>query len=159
MKILMCTDGSYFSDNALAYAAQIFCNVKEHEIVVLYVMPNVHEEFKFYERKFDEEVKKLKEVELKNVETMEELKNLKPVDVSVKVLERAYKLLMKYGFESKTKARTGNPADEILKEAEDGKFDLIVMGQYGFSKSDKSSLGKVASIVVKNIKIPVLIVK
>ena len=126
---------------------------------ILYVMPSVHEEFKFYERKFEEEVRKLKEVQLKNVETIEELKNLKPVEVSVRILEGAYKLMMKFGFDTKTKARSGNPADEILKEAEEGKYELIVMGQYGFSKSSKSSLGKVASIVVKNSKIPVLIVK
>ncbi|NMC60438.1 MAG: universal stress protein [Candidatus Methanofastidiosa archaeon] len=159
MKILMCTDGSFYSDNALAYSAQLFCNAKDHEIVVLYVMPQVHEEFKFYERKFDEEVRKLKEVELKNVETIEDLRNLKPVDVSVKILENAYKLLMKFGFESKTKARSGNPSDEILKEAEEGGYGLIIMGQYGYSKSHKDALGKVASIVVKNCKTPVLIIK
>ncbi|NPV51096.1 MAG: universal stress protein [Candidatus Methanofastidiosum sp.] len=159
MKILMCTDGSFYSDSALAYGAQLFCNLKEHEVTILYVMPKVHEEFKFYERKFEEEVRKLKEVELKNVETVEELKNLKPVDVSVRILEGAYKLMMKFGFDAKTKARSGNPADEILREAEEENYELIVMGQYGFSKSNKASLGKVASIVVKNSKIPVLIVK
>ncbi len=159
MKILICTDGSFYSDTTLAYSAQLFCSSGDHEIVVLYVMPHVHEEFKFYERKFDEEVRKLKEVELKNVETLEELKNLKSVDVSVKILENAYKLLMKFGFEPKTKARTGTPSEEILKEAEDGKYELIVMGQYGFSRSHKDALGKVASIVVKNSKIPVLIIK
>lgn len=159
MKILMCTDGSFYSDSALAYGAQLFCNLKEHEISILYVMPLVREEFKFYERKFEEEVKKLKEVQLKNVETIQELKNLKPVEVSVRILDGAYKLMMKFGFDTKTKTRSGNPADEILKEAEEGRYELIVMGQYGFSKSKRSSLGKVASIVVKNSKIPVLIVK
>ena len=159
MKILMCTDGSFYSDSALAYGAQLFCKSKEHEVVVLYVMPNVHEEFKFYERKFNEEVKKLKEVELKNVETMDELKNLKPVDVSFKILENAYKLLMKFGFVPKTKARSGSPSNEILAEAEEGKYELIIMGQYGFTKPNKSALGKVASVVVTNSKVPVLIVK
>jgi len=159
MKILMCTDGSFYSDSALVYSTQLFCNLQNHEVTILYVMPRVNEEFKFYERKFDEEVKKLKEVELKNVETIEELRKLKPVDVSVRILENAYKIIMKYGFESKTKSRIGNPADEILRESEEGNYELIVMGQYGFSKSQKSSLGKVASIVVKNSKIPVLIVK
>jgi len=155
----MCTDGSFYSDSALAYSTQLFCNLQNHEVTILYVMPQVNEEFKFYERKFDEEVKKLKEVELKNVETIEELRKLKPVDVSVRILENAYKIIMKYGFESKTKSRIGNPADEILRESEEGNYELIVMGQYGFSKSQKTSLGKIASIVVKNSKIPVLIVK
>ncbi|HII95393.1 MAG TPA: universal stress protein [Candidatus Methanofastidiosum sp.] len=159
MKILMCTDGSFYSDSALAYGAQLFCKSQEHELVVLYVMPKVHEEFKFYERKFNEEVRKLKEVELKNAETMEDLKNLKPVDISFKILENAYKLLMKFGFEPKTKARSGNPANEILAEVDEGKYELIIMGQYGFSKSNRSALGKVASIVVSNSKVPVLIVK
>jgi len=159
MKILMCTDGSFYSDTALAYSAQLFCNSKDHELVVLYVMPNVNEEFKFYERKFDEEVRKLKEVELKNVETIQELRNLRPVDVGAQILENAYKLLMKFGYESKTKSRSGTPSDEILKEADEGNYELIIMGQYGFSRSHKDALGKVASIVVKNCKIPVLIIK
>ncbi|MCC7573525.1 MAG: universal stress protein [Candidatus Methanofastidiosum sp.] len=159
MKILMCTDGSFYSDSALAYGAQLFCKSQEHELVVLYVMPKVHEEFKFYERKFNEEVRKLKEVKLKNAETIEDLKNLKSVDISFQILENAYKLLMKFGLEPKTKARSGNPANEILAEAEDGKYELIIMGQYGFSKAKNSALGKVASAVVTNSKVPVLIVK
>ena len=159
MKILMCTDGSFYSDNALAYGARLFCNSKDHEVVILYVMPEVHEEFKFYERKFNEEVKKFKEVKLKNVETVDDLKNIKSTDLSIKILENAYKLLMKFGFESKTKARIGNAAHEILAEADEGGFDLIIMGQYGFSKAKKSALGKVASVVVTNNKIPILIVK
>jgi len=152
MKILMCTDGSFYSDNALAYGARLFCNSKDHEVVILYVMPEVHEEFKFYEKKF-------KEVKLKNVETVDDLKNIKSTDLSIKILENAYKLLMKFGFESKTKARIGNAAHEILAEADEGGFDLIIMGQYGFSKAKKSALGKVASVVVTNSKIPILIVK
>ena len=90
---------------------------------------------------------------------IEDLKNLKPIDISFKILEKAYKLLMKFGFEPKTKARSGNPANEILAEADEGKYELIIMGQYGFSKSNRSALGRVASNVVSNSKVPVLIVK
>ncbi|KYC46159.1 MAG: Universal stress protein [Candidatus Methanofastidiosum methylothiophilum] len=66
---------------------------------------------------------------------------------------------MKFGFEPKTKARSGSPSNEILAEAEEGKYELIIMGQYGFTKPNKSALGKVASVVVTNSKVPVLIVK
>lgn len=159
MKILMCTDGSFYSDNTLAYGARLFSNPKDHEVVILYVMPEVHEEFKFYERKFNEEVKKFKEVKLKNVETVDDLKNIKSTDLSVKILENAYKLLMKFGIEARTKSRIGKITQEILAEAEEGGFDLIIMGEYGSSKSKKSALGKVASVVVKNSNVSILIVK
>lgn len=164
MKILMCTDGSFYSENALAYAARLICAFEGHELVVLYVMPKIKEEFRFYEKKFDEEVRKLKEVELKKAETIDDLNNLQSVDLSFKVLEKAYKLLMKFDLEPHTKARIGNPADEILTEAENGKYDLIIMGKYGFSESKNTGLlfkttkiGKVASTVITKSDIPVLV--
>lgn len=58
-----------------------------------------------------------------------------------------------------TKLKKGSPADEILKEADDGEYDLIVMGSRGFGVFSKSILGSVSQKILNHTDIDVLIVK
>ncbi len=53
----------------------------------------------------------------------------------------------------------GHPAEEIIKYAEKNSISLIVMGTLGKSGLDRFLLGSVAEKVVRNSKIPVLIVR
>lgn len=52
----------------------------------------------------------------------------------------------------------GHPADEIIKYAENNSIDMIIMGTLGKSGLDRFLLGSVAEKVVRNSKIPVLVV-
>lgn len=52
----------------------------------------------------------------------------------------------------------GEPATEIMKAAEDAKVDLIVMGRLGRTGMSKFLMGSVAEKVIRNSKIPVLMV-
>lgn len=58
-----------------------------------------------------------------------------------------------------TVLKKGSPADEILKEAQDEDYDLIVMGSRGFSVFSKSILGSVSQKILNHTDIDVLIVK
>ncbi len=58
-----------------------------------------------------------------------------------------------------TKMRRGNPADEILKEAEEGDYELIVMGSRGLGTFSKALLGSVSKKVLNHAQTNVLIVK
>jgi nucleotide-binding universal stress UspA family protein len=58
-----------------------------------------------------------------------------------------------------TKLLEGSPSREIVREAEEGDFDLIVIGSRGLSRLQELFLGNVSSYVVNNSKIPVLVVK
>jgi nucleotide-binding universal stress UspA family protein len=58
----------------------------------------------------------------------------------------------------KTLVMSGNSADAILKEAERGKYDLIVIGTKSRSVFDRFVLGSVAENVLRMSKIPVLAV-
>lgn len=58
----------------------------------------------------------------------------------------------------KTLVLSGSSADAILKEAERGKYDLIVMGTKGRTGLDRLVLGSVAEKVLRTSKIPVLAV-
>ena len=58
-----------------------------------------------------------------------------------------------------TKLLRGNPANEIVKLAKDGKFDLIVIGSRGLSGVKELILGSVSSKVVNSATVPVLVIK
>lgn len=53
----------------------------------------------------------------------------------------------------------GHPADEIIKFGENNGISVIVMGTLGKSGLDRFLLGSVAEKVVRNSKIPVLVVR
>jgi len=55
--------------------------------------------------------------------------------------------------------RKGNVVKQIVKAAEEGKFDLIVMGARGISKVKEILLGSVSDGVVRKAPCPVLIIK
>lgn len=58
-----------------------------------------------------------------------------------------------------TKLKKGSPADEILKEAEDGEYDLIVMGSRGYGVFSKTILGSVSQKILNHTETDVLIIK
>lgn len=75
------------------------------------------------------------------------------------VLNNALKLFEGYNGEVHTKLRKGNPADEILKEAEDGEYDLIVMGSKGLGAFSRTILGSVSNKILNHTRTNVLIIK
>jgi nucleotide-binding universal stress UspA family protein len=54
---------------------------------------------------------------------------------------------------------TGDPADTILEVAEDGRFDLIVMGTHGRTGIKRMILGSVAETVTRRATCPVLTIR
>lgn len=64
------------------------------------------------------------------------------------------------GVRSEILITTGDPAEEIIKEAESANVDLIVIGSHGRSALAAAFLGSVTySTIQKETKIPVLIVR
>jgi len=53
----------------------------------------------------------------------------------------------------------GHPASDIMKFAQDSKMDLIVIGSIGVTGLDKFLMGSVAEKIVRNSKMPVLVVR
>jgi len=70
------------------------------------------------------------------------------------------KLCGQNNIKSKTIIKSGHPVDEIVKEAEKLKTDLIVMGFHGKSAVKATVLGSVTyGVIHKDTKIPVLLVR
>jgi len=63
------------------------------------------------------------------------------------------------GLEVEGNLIEGHPADEIIRYSEKNSISLIVMGTLGKSGLDRFLLGSVAEKVVRNSKIPVLVVR
>jgi len=71
---------------------------------------------------------------------------------------RAKEILASYSMEARVKLREGHVAEEILKEAENG-YDLIIMGHRGWKSEKNPTLGRQARRVIRQAKIPVLVIK
>lgn len=74
-------------------------------------------------------------------------------------LDEAMAILKKAPGEISTQLLEGDAADEILRIAEEGNYDLIIMGSRGLGRFSKTFLGSVSNKVLNHAKTNVLIVK
>jgi len=75
-------------------------------------------------------------------------------------IQEAEKICRNYEIQTKTVIRTGHPVEEIIKEAQKSKADLIIIGSHGKSALKAAVLGSVTfGVISKETKIPVLVVR
>ncbi|HSO44525.1 MAG TPA: universal stress protein [Rhodoferax sp.] len=80
-------------------------------------------------------------------------------DEGEKVMAPVSKYLERHGVKAKASWKIGNPGELIAKMADDGKFDLVVMGSHGHGALVNLVVGSVATKVLANCKVPALIVR
>lgn len=141
MKILVATDGSKHSLNAVKYAAKLTKNMRSTDSITLI---SVHDDVAF--RHASQFVGK-NEVE----DYLREL--------SEKELKPARKVLDTAEVKHNQAIVIGHVSEEIVKFAATGKFDLIVMGSKGRSGFADLLVGSVAQRVLATATQPVLLVK
>ncbi len=78
---------------------------------------------------------------------------------SEKVLAPAAKFLLRHGINAKSLSKVGPAGAAIAKAAEDGEFDMLVMGSHGHSALANLVMGSVATQVLAHCKVPVLLVR
>lgn len=138
-KILIATDGSEYTKNAVDYGIDIAKSTGA-KLFAIYVVDTAA----FASIPMDAAW-----------ESMYELLKQEG-DLAVKyVAERA----QVEGLEVEGNLIEGHPADEIIKYSEKNSISLIVMGTLGKSGLDRFLLGSVAEKVVRNSKIPILVVR
>jgi nucleotide-binding universal stress UspA family protein len=70
------------------------------------------------------------------------------------------KLCGKKGVRAKVVIKPGHPVEEIVREAEKLKADLIIMGSHGQSALIAAAIGSVTyGVIHKDTKIPILVVR
>jgi len=154
-KILLATDGSEHSSRTVEETIKLAVPLKA-EVTVISVVESIPVSY-YYKAgvTFDEmdrdSIVKLK----KSLEDAE--KNLQ--DAAMKVLENAERSFREKGLGIKTMLKKGHPADVICKAAEEGAYDLVVIGSRGLGEIKGLLLGSVSNKVAHCVKTNVLIVK
>ncbi len=145
-KILVPTDGSKTAQKAAAYAIDLAKRLKA-SVVVLSVIDK----------------RLLIGQTVPAARTA--LHVLEPIDEYLRDAAAGYagdikRLCGNKGVRAKIVIMTGHPVEDIVKEAERSKANLIIMGSHGKSALAAAVLGSVTyGVIHKDTKIPVLIVK
>lgn len=143
-KILVPVDGSAASQKA---AAQAFDLARKYgsEVVIFHVF--IEHDIDMY-NKFGVVIDP----------AMSKLKN-KLKENESKMLDSIIKNYDITGINLKKKVVSGVAYEQILKEAEEGKYDLIVIGQRGYSKIKRFFVGSQTVRVISDAPCPVLVVR
>jgi nucleotide-binding universal stress UspA family protein len=143
MRILFCTGGSEKSENAIRATASL-ANQLKADATVLSVGPSHDLIGRMLGAEF-----RMSEVTVDTDRAV--TKNLsKYADKGVKILKEA-------GIDAVAKIARGEIADEILREAETGAYDFVVMAAKG-KPGDRHLLGSVTRKILAKAKIPVYVV-
>lgn len=76
-----------------------------------------------------------------------------------KVLAPVGKFLKRHGIHAKLESKVGPAGATIAKQADSGKYDLLIMGSHGHSALTNLVMGSVATQVLAHCKTPVLLVR
>lgn len=174
MKILMCTDGSSFAEDAIRFSGRI-ASAMGWDVSVLYVRPKASSEHRIY---LTTARKKLTEWDL-DIPGISYLKRAKEILVETGVtntfpagdveLKQTFRegiygateihLVGVHGENVRLRLREGETIDEILEEAKGGNYDLIVTGSRGHKGIARYFIGSIAMSVAKHAPCSVLIAK
>ncbi len=76
-----------------------------------------------------------------------------------KVLAPVTKFLLRHGIDAKSTWKVGPAGATIAKLAEQGQYDLLVMGSHGHNALANLVMGSVTTQVLAHCKVPVLLVR
>ncbi|MDB5869084.1 MAG: UspA domain protein [Polaromonas sp.] len=76
-----------------------------------------------------------------------------------KVMTPVTKFLTQHGISAKSESKVGQVGETIAKFADEGNFELIVMGSHGHGVLLNLVMGSVATQVLAHSKVPVLLVR
>ena len=140
MKILLSADGSSYTKRMLAYvAAHDEWLGAKHRYTVLHVVPFMQP----------------RAAALASRDVIQRYYR----DEAEKVLKPIRTFFKKQGLEADFIGQPGDVANVIAKLADDGGFDLLVMGSHGHGNLGNLVMGSIATKVLAGCKLPVLLVR
>lgn len=138
-KILVATDGSKYSQKALFKAKKIASEMGSQVTAVSVV--TLYDNIYSYNQALKTKLGKAE------------------VERSKKVLKEAEEIFSDFEGEFETIYKVGDVVDEIITLAEEGDYDLLIMGSRGLGAFSRTLLGSVSNKVVNYVKTSVMIVK
>ena len=131
-RILVAADGSKYSKKAIFKAKQLATSLN-CEVVVITVV-NLWDNVYVQNRELKTELGKT------------------AVSHAQSVLKEAEEIFEGFPGKFSTVYKTGDIVDEIVKYAEEGDFDLLIMGSRGLGAFSRTLLGSVSDKVIHHIK-------
>jgi nucleotide-binding universal stress UspA family protein len=141
--ILVPTDFSEYSDRAVKEAADIAAQ-NNAKIFLLHVVDQLQQCAIDY---------------CIPIETMMKVQSESEKEAAKKMQEEANKILQSRKIDVTFDVKSGVPYEEILKEQQERKADLIVIASHGRTGILKTLIGSVAERVMREAKCPVLLVR
>jgi nucleotide-binding universal stress UspA family protein len=140
MKILIAADGSAYTKRAVEYVVRHLDILRANpEVHLLHVQPPLPGRARsFVSRKI------VREYQLSE---------------SRRALRTAARLLGRAGVSFRERHMVGDPGYAIASLAVSGRYDLLIMGSHGYGALRNLVLGSVASKVMANCAVPVLIIR
>lgn len=151
VRVLVAVDGSTASLHAVETLGSLF-DLNGAEVCLMHIAETPWVQFGLEEdwETYSEEAKENSEAGLMEKELVREGED---------VVEQARNLLRSYRVSITTRVDEGNPANEILSEAERGQYDLIVAGATGARDLKHTMLGSVSAKIAWGAPCSVLIVR
>jgi len=140
MKILLAVDGSAYTKKMLAYMAthsELFA--QGHDYTVFTVQPLLPPRARAAVGK--------------------EIVDKYYTQEAEKILAPVTKFLLRHNIDAKSNWKIGPVGESVAKFADSGKFDLLMMGSHGHGTFVNLVMGSVATKVLANCKVPVLLVR
>ena len=140
MKILLAIDGSKFTKKMLAYLtthAELFASGNEFTIFTV-------------QAQLPPRARAAVGKEVVDKYHQEEAE---------KVLAPVAKFLLRHGINARSEWKVGSAGECISKVAGSGKYDLVMMGSHGHSSLANLVMGSVATQVLAQCSVPILLVR
>lgn len=152
LRILLCVDSSRASQQAL-FALMTYFNTEYAEITIMHVVEtpwvNLGLDRDWFDKGGEASEQRGSEIQLEEKLQRE----------ASEIVEDAAEQLTQHGLDVTTIIAEGNPATEILGQAEQGEYDLIVLGATGSTDMKHRMLGSVSAKVTGQALCSVAIVK
>jgi nucleotide-binding universal stress UspA family protein len=142
-RIVVATDFSEHSDRALRYALDL-AGACDAQVFFVHVVETIQQCVTDY---------CINESTVRQIEEQSAQVSREKMRKEVESLTRIRRVNITFDV------RTGNPAEEILKEQEDKEAELVVVGSHGRSGFIGHITGSVADRVVHHARCPVLLVR
>ena len=135
-KILVCCDGSKYSEKAIKIACELARNY-DSKLTLIHIVDRTRKSDILAGNEYTQILRKY----------------------AKETLKKAQKIAKKEGFTAKTVTKEGNIANEVINFSKSDKTDLIVVGSKGLGAVLKFLIGSVSSKIANHSLCSVLIVK
>lgn len=156
-KILVVTDGSTYSENALEFVGE-FCFPEDAAFEIMHVLPPLltHE---YITRTWPIGVDMVPVIPDEDIQKSIEIQTREENEFADTLMRRSEKILSEHGIKAEPLIKRGDAASEIIEYAKERKLDLIVAGSRGLNSLQGWLLGSVSRKLVHYAPCSVMIIK